>query len=190
MEMRTESSVNDFHRLLVEDGYVVVGTNDWFRFLVIPAALSPAFGAAFYQYQHPETTRHPPTLLELALLAGLILLLTLLLMLCFGRSVRIDAGGVTEKFLWRTRQLSWRQIRDYGYSYGGFGRARLYFADEWLEPSHDGRKKSAGKTCAILLRPSELKQSGRILNVCREYTQIRPYLCSQEGKLVGKLKDR
>lgn len=188
--MRIESSINYFHRLRVGDGYVVVGTNAWTPFLAIPMVAFPALGVGFYQYQHPETSPHPPELWELGFLTGLILLLTLLFMPCFGRSLRIDAGGVTEKFLWRTRHLSWRQIRDYGYSYGGFGRARLYFADEWLEPSHDGRKKAAGKTCAILLRSSELKQSGRILNVCREYTRIRPYLCSQDGRLPGKLKDR
>lgn len=188
--MGVESNVNYFHRLRVGDGFVVLGTNTWTPFLAIPLVTLPALGIGFYQSRHPETSHNPPELWQLGLLAGLILLLSGFFMGCFGRSLRIDAEGVTEKFLWRTRRLSWRQIRDYGYSYGGFGRARLYFADEWLEPSHDGRKKPAGRFCSILLRRSELKQSGRILNVCREYTRIRPYLCSQDGRLKGKLKDR
>ena len=68
--------------------------------------------------------------------------------------------------------------------------AQADFTDERLSACSDGRKRRTGRCCSILLRRSELKRSGAILNLCRQYTRIRPYLCTEDGKLTGKLKDR
>ena len=109
----------------------------------------------------------------------------------YGRGLRIDELGVTEQSFFRTRHLDWRQIRDFGYAYAGFGTARLYFADERTEADGSGRRRrSGGRCCAIRLRRTELRYAGQIMNVCRQYTRVRPYLCTEDGKLVGRLKDR
>lgn len=179
-----------FRRLRMGDGFAAFGERSWRFALVLPLLLAPALGGGLYQYYHPETAKNPPELWQLGVIAGAVLLFTVILMLVCGRSLRIDAGGVTEKYLFRTRRLNWRQIHDYGFSYAGGGRARLYFADERLIAGSDGRKRRAGRCCSILLRRSEVKQSGAILNLCRQYTRIRPYLCTEDGKLAGVLKDR
>ena len=178
-------------RLRMGDGFVKFGeAYAWLPSLIVPLTAFPVLGIGLRQYYHPETTPNPPELWQLGLIAGVLLLGTVVLVLAFGCSLRIDAGGVTEKFLFRTRHLSWRQIRDYGFSYAGFGRARLCFADERLLSNPNGRRHRGGRCCGILLRRSELKRSGEILNICREYTRVRPYLCTEDGKLTGKLKDR
>ena len=179
-----------YRRLRMGEGFAVFGKRNWLFALVLPLLVFPVLGIGLYQYYHPEATNNPPELWQLGVVAGAILLFTVILMLACGRSLRIDAGGVTEKYLFRTRHLGWRQIHDYGFSYGGGGRARLYFTDERLSASSDGRKRRTGRCCSILLRRSELKRSGAILNLCRQYTRIRPYLCTEDGKLTGKLKDR
>ena len=177
-------------RLRMGDGFAAIGDRKWPFALLLPLILSPALGGGLYQYYHPETAKNPPELWQLGVTAGAILLFTGILMLACGRSLRIDEGGVTETYFFRTRHLGWRQIHDYGFSYAGGGRARLYFADERLIANSDGRKRWAGRCCGILLRRSELKRSGAILNLCRQYTRIRPYLCTEDGKLAGVLRDR
>ena len=47
-----------------------------------------------------------------------------------------------------------------------------------------------GSYAAILIHVQNRSKTGNILNVCRKYTRIRPFLCSEEGRLTGILKDR
>lgn len=128
--------------------------------------------------------------LDLPMAVAVVLLAWAALELCLGRSLRIDEYGVTQRVFFRSRSLSWREIRDYGYSYAGFGLARLYFSRERLETNSEGKKERASRCCGIRLSGAELRDSGRILTVCRRYTRVRPFLCSEEGKLVGVLLDR
>ncbi|MBR6118933.1 MAG: hypothetical protein IKQ04_01285 [Oscillospiraceae bacterium] len=140
-------------------------------------------------------TRGEPTALlrkpfDLAVFVAVVAFAWLLLELRFGRSLIIDELGVTQRFLFRSTHLDWRHIRDYGYAYAGFGQARLYFADERQESDGDGRKRRAGRRCSVRLRRTELRYTGQILNVCRQYTRVRPYLCTEDGKLLSSIKDR
>ena len=76
------------------------------------------------------------------------------------------------------------------FSYAGFGTARLYFSEDRLETNAKGKKLLNDQCCSIRLNPAELKRSGEILDLCRKYTRIYPFLCTEEGMLVGKLADR
>jgi len=103
------------------------------------------------------------------------------------RSLIIDRSGVTERSLFRANRIPWQQVRDLGVSYAGFGCGRLYFADERLQTNGSGRKLLTGRHCSLLLRRKDLPKAGDILLVCRNYTRVRPFLCSEEERLVGKI---
>ena len=144
----------------------------------------------FLKIQTPNSAEQSAELWNVAAVAGLFAAGTLLTGLTVCRSLRIDSEGVTQKVFFRTTRLSWRQIWDYGFSYAGFGTARVYFSEERLETNTRGKKLLSGRRCSICLTRRELKRSGEILEVCRLYTRIHPFLCTEEGRLEGKLKDR
>lgn len=126
------------------------------------------------------------SILGVILLAGLFL---------FARpsleyQLTIDETGVTRRFLAIQRYLSWRQIHDFGVSYVGLGFVLLYFSQERLETNANGRKLMFGSRCTILIPPWDLKHVGPIMTFCRQYTRIRPFLCTEEGRLVGMIRDR
>ena len=124
------------------------------------------------------------------LIAAAPLLLMIPIGLLFGKTLRIDPIGVTQRYLFRTTRLTWRQVRDLGVSYAGLGCGRLYFSDERLQTNGSGRKLLSGGCCSILLRPRDLKMAGRMLAACRSYTRVRPFLCTEEERLVGKVSLR
>lgn len=135
-------------------------------------------------------TERLPELWEAALAYGLFGLALVLHWLVNGQSMVIDEYGVEWRRLIRKRYLSWREIHDLGLSYAWLGQVRLYFAQERLETNGSGKKRMGDKYAAILIHIQNRGMTGAILNVCRKYTRVRPFLCSQEGKLEGVLRDR
>ena len=67
---------------------------------------------------------------------------------------------------------------------------RLYFSEEHRETNGSGKKHLHSGDAAILIHIQNRNKTGKILNVCRKYTRIRPFLCSEEGRLTGILRDR
>ena len=176
-------------RLRIENGVVQ------FRASPIPWFLLPLIGTIilfvlFLNIQTSNPAEQSNELWIIAVVAGLFVLGSLLAGTTVCRSLRIDSEGVTQKVFFRTTHLTWRQIWDYGFSYAGFGTARLYFSEDRLETNAKGKKLLNDQCCSIRLNPAELKRSGEILDLCRKYTRIYPFLCTEEGMLVGKLADR
>lgn len=132
----------------------------------------------------------PPRPWEIALAFGILLLGALPLWYVQSRSLTVDEFGVEWRALFRLRRLSWRQIRDYGFSYAAPGRVRLYFSPERLDTDGRGRKRLRADAASVRLHIQNREKTGQILNVCRRYTRIRPFLCSDEGRLEGVLRDR
>lgn len=131
-----------------------------------------------------------PELWEAGVAFGFEILALILLWVTNGQSLVVDKHGVEWRRLFRKRYLRWREIHDYGLSYAYWGQVRLYFAEERLETNGSGKKRMEGKHAAILIHIQNRNKTGNILNVCRKYTRIRPFLCSEEGKLTGILRDR
>ena len=131
-----------------------------------------------------------PKLYEIVLMFGLPSLVMLVLWYLQGRSLVIDKFGVEWRCLFRKRNLRWREIHDFGLSYAYWGQVRLYFAEERLETNGKGKKRMEGRHAVILIHIQNRNKTGSILNVCRKYTRIRPFLCSEEGRLTGIVKDR
>lgn len=132
----------------------------------------------------------PPKLYEIVLMFGIPILAMLVLWYLQGRSLVVDEFGVEWRCLFRKHRLRWREIHDFGLSYAYWGQVRLYFAEERLETNGKGKKRMEGRHAVILIHIQNRNKTGKILNVCRKYTRIRPFLCSEEGKLAGILKDR
>ena len=135
-------------------------------------------------------TERLPELWEAALAYGMLCLGLVLFWAVNGQSMVIDEYGVTWRCLFRKRDLRWREIHDFGLSYAYWGQVRLYFAEERLETTGRGKKRMEGRHAVILIHIQNRNKTGNILNICRQYTRIRPFLCSEEGKLAGILKDR
>ena len=135
-------------------------------------------------------TERLPELWEAALAYGMLCLGLVLFWAVNGQSMVIDEYGVTWRCLFRKRDLRWREIHDFGLSYAYWGQVRLYFAEERLETNGKGKKRMEGRHTVILIHIQNRNKTGNILNICRQYTRIRPFLCSEEGKLAGILKDR
>ncbi len=131
-----------------------------------------------------------PKLYEIVLMFGIPTLAMFVLWYLQGRSLVVDAFGVEWRFLFRKHRLRWREIHDFGLSYAYWGQVRLYFSEERLETNGKGKKRMEGRHAVILIHIQNRNKTGKILNVCRQYTRIRPFLCSEEGKLAGVLKDR
>jgi hypothetical protein len=168
------------------------------RVIIRPSTEMRAFSAIFpglfvmftlTQMLNGSSERQPAPLALCAVFA-IFFLAELLLWYVQGRSVTIDENGVEYRFLIRKRRLSWARIHDYGLSYAYWGQLRLYFSEERLESNGEGKKRIGRKQANILLHLPNRNKSGQILNVCRKYTRIRPFLCSDEGKLTGVLRDR
>ena len=127
---------------------------------------------------------------EIVLAFGYMALNALLLWYAQSRTLTVDETGVEWRALFRMRRLPWREIHDYGFSYAYWGRVRLYFSEERLDTDGKGRKRIRRKDASVLLHIQNRERSGHILNVCRRYTRVRPFLCSDEGRLEGILRDR
>ena len=138
---------------------------------------------------HGNSERQPAPLALCAVFA-IVILSELLLWYLYGRSLTIDENGVACRVLLRKLHLSWREIHDYGLSYAYGGMVLLYFSKERLESNGEGKKRISRKQANLLLQLPNRDKSGKILNVCRKYTRIRPFLCSDEGRLTGVLRDR
>lgn len=135
-------------------------------------------------------TERLPELWEIGIAFGFEILALIAMWIINGQSLEIDAFGVQWRCLFRKRSLRWREIHDFGLSYAYWGQVRLYFAEERLETNGKGKKRTEGSHAAILIHVQNRSKTGNILNVCRSYTRIRPFLCSEEGRLTGILKDR
>ena len=131
-----------------------------------------------------------PNPIELCAVVAVITLGLLLFWYIQGRTVTIDESGVEWRLLFCKRRLSWTRIHDYGLSYAYWGQVRLYFSEERLESDGNGKKRLNRRCANVLLHIQNRDRSGQILNVCRRYTRIRPFLCSDEGKLTDVLRDR
>lgn len=131
-----------------------------------------------------------PNPIELCAVVAVITLGLLLFWYIQGRTVTVDESGVEWRLLFCKRRLSWAKIHDYGLSYAYWGQVRLYFSEERLESDGNGKKRINRNQANILLHIQNRDRSGQILNVCRRYTRIRPFLCSDEGKLADVLRDR
>ncbi len=135
-------------------------------------------------------TKRLPELWEAGIAFSFEILALIAMWMINGQSLVIDAFGVEWRFLFRKHRLRWREIHDFGLSYAYWGQVRLYFAEERLETNGRGKKRMVGRHAVILIHIQNRNKTGKILNVCRQYTRIRPFLCSEEGKLAGILKDR
>ena len=131
-----------------------------------------------------------PNPIELCAVVAVITLGLLLFWYIQGRTVTIDESGVEWRSLFCKRRLSWTRIHDYGLSYAYWGQVRLYFSEERLESDGNGKKRLNRRCANVLLHIQNRDRSGQILNVCRRYTRIRPFLCSDDGKLTDVLRDR
>lgn len=133
---------------------------------------------------------HLPDLLVLCVSLAVLALTLFLFLYVRGRSMFIDETGVEWRVLFRKRCLTWAEVRDYGLSYACWGSVRLYFSPEALPTDGRGRKRLGGRDASVLLHIQNREQSGHILNVCRKFTDVAPFLCSDEGRLEGVLRDR
>lgn len=133
---------------------------------------------------------HLPDPLVLCLCLAVLALALFLFLYVRGRSLTVDETGVEWRVLFRKRHLIWTEIRDYGLSYVRWGSVRLYFSPEVLPTNGKGRKRLSGMDASGLLHIQNRERSGQILNVCRKFTRVRPFLCSDEGRLEGVLRDR
>ncbi len=113
-----------------------------------------------------------------------------LIMRLLHRELFIDKGGVTMNHALHSRHLGWREIHDFGISYLCFGMVLLYFSREHLDSTGTGRKALGSSCCCILLLPTDLKNVSKLMAVCRRYSRVRPFLCSDEGKLEGIIRNR
>lgn len=135
-------------------------------------------------------SRQEPKPWEIVLAFGYMALNALLLWYAQSRTLTVDETGVEWRGLFRMRRLAWREIHDFGFSYAYLGRVRLYFSKERQDTDGRGRKRLGGRDASVLLHIQNRERSGQILNVCRKFTRIRPFLCSDEGRLEGVLRDR
>ena len=133
---------------------------------------------------------HLPDLLVLCVCLAVLALALFLFLYVRGRSMTVDETGVECRVLFRRRRLTWAEVRDYGLSYACGGSVRLYFSKERQDTDGRGRKRLGGTDASVLLHIQNREQSGHILNVCRRYTRVRPFLCSDEGRLEDVLRDR
>ena len=133
---------------------------------------------------------HLPDLTVLCVLLAVLTLALCLFWRVWGRSVTIDDNGVEWQLLFRRQRLTWAELRDYGLSYASWGCVRLYFSPERLDTDGRGRKRLSRTDASVLLHIQNRDKTGQILKVCRRYTRIRPFLCSEEGRLEGVLRDR
>ena len=156
-------------------------------FSVMPPGLIVLF--TLTQLLHGSSERQPAPLALCAVFA-IVILAELLFWYVHGRSLTIDENGVACRVLLRKFHLSWREIHDYGLSYAYGGQVLLYFSKERLESNGEGKKRISRKQANLLLQLPNRDKSGKILNVCRKYTRIRPFLCTDEGRLTGVLRDR
>ena len=127
---------------------------------------------------------------EVALAFGILTLGLFPLLYVQSRTLTVDENGVEWRALFRMRRLAWREIHDFGLSYAAPGRVRLYFSKERQDTDGRGRKRLSRTDASVRLHIQNREKTGQILNVCRRYTRIRPFLCSDEGRLEGVLRDR
>ncbi len=144
------------------------------------------FPTANWVNSRPQTPRP----WEIVLAFGYMALNAFLFWYAQSRTLTIDEAGVEWRGLLRMRRLTWREIYDYGFSYAYLGRVRLYFSKERQDTNGRGRKRLSRTDASVLLHIQNREMSGQILNVCRNYTRVRPFLCSDEGRLEGILRDR
>ena len=137
-----------------------------------------------------NSREQPPQPWEIILAFGYMALNAFLFWYAQSRTLTVDETGVEWRGLFRMRRLTWREIHDYGFSYAYLGRVRLYFSKERQDTDGRGRKRLSRTDASVLLHIQNREQSGHILNVCRRYTRIRPFLCSDESRLEGVLRDR
>ena len=133
---------------------------------------------------------HLPDPLVLCVCLAFLALALFLFLYVRGRAMTIDQNGVEWRALSRKRHLAWAEVRDYGLSYACWGSVRLYFSPEALPTDGRGRKRLSGKDASVLLHIQNRERSGQILNVCRRFTDVAPFLCSDESRLEGILRDR
>ena len=137
-----------------------------------------------------NSREQPPQPWEIILAFGYMALNAFLFWYAQSRTLTVDETGVEWRGLFRMRRLTWRDIHDYGFSYAYLGRVRLYFSKERQDTDGRGRKHLSRTDASVLLHIQNRDKTGQILKVCRRYTRIRPFLCSEEGRLEGVLRDR